>query len=182
MHIERFNRLIEVMRNQAVKAAAAGKGGPHLDMSTWLSDEIPPEQINGPLNPDLAVTVRAHGWVEGGVYLKHGFCGSVACMAGYGAMDEQLNTQGLKIALLGIGRNPMVAFEGSLGHAGLAKFFDIPGTHAEMLFGDNYAEQELRQEFGFDDSFEGAAAFLQAYVDGPEYMFSQYNGGDDRDD
>jgi hypothetical protein len=185
MHIARFSRLIEVMLIQQQKAlaieAAHDKGAapdadkPELYMMSWLADEVSGEWLNGPVDPALQKVVEDNGFNRPAVYLKHGFCGTTACMAGYGAMDEQLSRQGLRIAMLGTAytRTPFVVFEDKMGYEALAAFFDIPKHHAEMLFGDGPTASRFRRAREFA-GFTKAAALLKSYQDDPETLFREY--------
>lgn len=182
MHYARINRLIQVMREKEAE-------GKQLNMSSWLGGEIDETWINGPVSEELNAYAREHNHADNGRTLKHGFCGTTACMAGYGALDPELNAQGLKIAVFSTHRNgtqfPFVVYRDKTTYEAMAEFLEIPDTHSEILFGDNSLSCALRQSRDWRNDFQDAISLLTDYRDDPQGLVDaayEANGGDADDD
>lgn len=182
MHTARFDRLIAVMEIQAARAKAAEDAvagnnpawrgqpdGPYLDMDSWLDGPIPEEALNGPV-PDEVIEAFGHSpkhYV--GRYLKEGFCGTTACMAGYGALDAELQAQGLRLARIDAtdksARITVISFGNRTNFEALSDFFEIPRSHAHALFGGD-GSSAVQEQFDLSD-FTTAVSLLKTYRENP---------------
>lgn len=186
----RINRLM-ILADHMKELASVKKA--HIDMGMWgdpgelhLKDIKRTPRYNRKLGFD---TGSGRNIMKTG-NLPEGFCGSVACVAGWATANEKLRKLGLRFsitwfdsAVSGTGRLEDYDFQISYVEEGvrytsfraLSLFFGIPYTHAELLFGANRQTEEFYGRNRGTPKKTAIAKRLAEYVANPASTMSAFN-------